>query len=83
LVDFGCSGTEPGIPFSLHFQAQGANAVLNLDRHDSITEVTRMNAARASVNSSAIVKKGGNESGVSQSHLQLAALLHFVAAPFG
>jgi hypothetical protein len=42
-----------------------------------------MNAARASVNSSAIVKKGGNESGVSQSHLQLAALLHFVAAPFG
>jgi hypothetical protein len=77
------SGIEPGIPFSLHFQAQGANAVLNRDRHDSITEVTSVHAGRASVISHAIIKKGGNESGVSQTHLQLAALLHFVAAPFG
>jgi hypothetical protein len=30
---------EPGIPFSLHLQAQGMNRVLNLYRHDSIPKL--------------------------------------------
>jgi 2-polyprenyl-6-hydroxyphenyl methylase/3-demethylubiquinone-9 3-methyltransferase len=55
--------------------------VLNLDRHDSITEVTSVYAFRSTTNFNLIIKKRGNESGASQYHSQLASLLHFVAQP--
>jgi len=59
--------------------AQGTKCVLNLDRHDSISKVTQVCAARAMFKSNLIVKKCGNERGTRQYHLRLAALLQFAA----
>jgi hypothetical protein len=81
LIDLDCRSIKPSVSLSLHFQAQGTNAVLNFNRHDSITEVTSGYAHRATIKSNLITKKRGNENGPSQYLLQLTSLLHFISHP--